>query len=94
MADTAAAIAKLKKQSEGSKDPLTLACVNYLTTFLEQEPNFAEKIVNDKKSLKEMRNYIYSEARKLTSDNCSAGEIAAGADPGKREAAPLRKNLR
>ncbi len=35
MADTASAIAKLKKQSEGSKDPLTLACVNYLTDFLQ-----------------------------------------------------------
>ena len=74
MTDTASAIAKLKKQSEGSKDPLTLACVNHLITFLEQEPNFSEKIVNDKKTLKEMRNYIYSEARKLASGNCAAVE--------------------
>lgn len=74
MADTDAAVAKLKKQSEGSTDPLTLACVNYLTAFLQQEPSFAEKIVNDKKSLKEMRDYLYSEARKLASGNCAAVE--------------------
>jgi len=74
MADTAAAIAKLKKQSEGSKDPLTLACVRYLIAFLSQEQDFSEKIMNDKKSLKEMRNYLYSEAKKLTSGNCAAVE--------------------
>lgn len=74
MADTASAIAKLKKQSEGSKDPLTLACVNHLIAFLEQEPSFVEKIMNEKKTLKEMRNYIYSEARKLASGNCAAVE--------------------
>lgn len=74
MADTAAALSKLKKQSEGSKDPLTLACVNHLIAFLEQEPSFVEKIMNEKKTLKEMRNYIYSEARKLASGNCAAVE--------------------
>lgn len=35
MADTAAAIAKLKKQSDGVRDPIILACVNYLTDFLQ-----------------------------------------------------------
>ena len=74
MADTASAIAKLKKQSEGSKDPLTLACVNHLIAFLEQEPNFAQKILNEKKNLQEMRNYIYSEARKVSKGNCAAVE--------------------
>lgn len=74
MADTAAAVAKLKKQSEGSTDPLTLACVKHLIAFLDQEPDFSEKIVNDKKSLKEMRDYLYSEARKLASGNCAAVE--------------------
>lgn len=74
MADTAAAIAKLKKQSDGVRDPIILACVNHLIAFLDQEPSFAEKIMNEKKTLKEMRNYIYSEARKLASGNCAAVE--------------------
>lgn len=74
MADTAAAIAKLKKQSEGSKDPIALACVRHLIAFLGQEPDFSEKIMNDKKSFNEMRNYLRSEARKLASDNCAAVE--------------------
>ena len=74
MADTAAAIAKLKKQSDGVRDPIILACVNHLIAFLDQEPSFAEKIMNEKKTLKEMRNYIYSEARKIASGNCAAVE--------------------
>ena len=52
MADTAAAIAKLKKQSAGVRDPIILACVNYLTDFLQQETNktkFFENLLRSKK---------------------------------------------
>ncbi len=66
------AIDKLRLQSEKESAPVKKV-VEYLIEHLNKEPVFADKVNYEKKSVKEMMEYIYSEAVKLASrDNPGA----------------------
>lgn len=72
------AIEKIKTQSSGNK---TLEIVaEHLIKHLDHEPNFADKILNDKKSMQEMLKYFFSEAKKLSVGNaaCIDNETVLG----------------
>lgn len=56
------AINKIQEQSKGNA--VLLAIGDYLIQFMKNEPSFAEKVMNEKKSMKEMLQYVMSEAKK------------------------------
>lgn len=71
------AVAKIKYESNS---PALKTIGNYLTKFMDDEPNFAKKIMNEKKSMKEMMQYITSEAKKQATNNvaCISAESVFG----------------
>lgn len=56
------AIQKINEQSKGNA--VLLAIGDYLIQFMNDEPAFAEKVMNEKKSMKDMLQYVMSEAKK------------------------------
>lgn len=56
------AIKKIQEQSKGNA--VLLAIGDYLIQFMKNDPSFAEKVMAEKKSMKEMLQYVMSEAKK------------------------------
>ena len=62
------AIKKLKEQAKGP----ALKCISdYLIKFIDEEPIFAEKVLDEKKSMNQMMDYILSEAKKEANGNAA-----------------------
>lgn len=63
------AVEKIKKQAEFN--PVLKKIGDYLVLFMQQEPSFAEKVLDENKSMSEMLKYIMSEARKQATGNAA-----------------------
>lgn len=72
------AIQKIQSQSKGN--PVLLAIGDYLISFMKKEPLFSQKVNNDKKSMKEMLDYVMSEAKKQAVNGaaCLSDEVVYG----------------
>lgn len=72
------AIQKIQSQSMGN--PVLLAIGDYLISFMKKEPLFSQKVNNDKKSMKEMLDYVMSEAKKQAVNGaaCLSDEVVYG----------------
>ena len=72
------AITKIQEQSKGNA--VLLAIGDYLIQFMKNEPSFAEKVMDEKKSMKDMLQYVMSEAKKQSTGGaaCLKDEVVFG----------------
>lgn len=72
------AIKKIQEQSKGN--PVLLAIGDYLISFMKDEPSFADKVMAEKKSMKDMLQYVMSEAKKQATGGvaCLKDEVVFG----------------
>lgn len=63
------AVEKIKNQA--GTNPVLKKIGDHLVQFMKKEPSFAEKILDENKSMSEMLKYIMSEARKQATGNAA-----------------------
>lgn len=63
------AVEKIKKQA--GINPVLKKIGDYLVQFMEKEPSFTKKVLDENKSMSEMMKYIMSEAKKQATGNAA-----------------------